>query len=128
MGVRLRMRGGVVVPAQASLPGRSFRFHVAGVWSGVLRELRTRESNSVHTYLSDPRQVLTLATAEYAVLAERARVDADDRYTVRLAAGEAVSVSRAVLRAPALRVPKEVLADRSVREFMVFPDDSIEPV
>ena len=102
-------------------------FHVPGVWAGVLRETRDYEASQVWTYLGDPRKVLTLDSAEYLVFAERARVDANDRYTVRLAAGEAVSVARAVLRASALRAPKDVLQDRSVKAFTVYPDDTIEP-
>jgi hypothetical protein len=102
-------------------------FHVAGVWRKALRELRNVESTSVYRYLDDPRLVLSLDPDEYLALLERARSDAGDRHTVRLAAGEPVSVSRAVLRCV---VPKDapVLEDRSLSRFTVHPDDSVAPV
>jgi hypothetical protein len=46
---------------------------------------------------------------------------------MNLASG-AVLVARAVLRASALRVPKDVLQDRAVKGFTVYPDDTVEPV
>jgi hypothetical protein len=102
--------------------------HVPGVWFGVIGEIRNRDSTSVHRYLGSPIEVLTLEVAAYSALAERARGDAERLYEGRLAARDPVVVSRALLRAPTLRVPKDVLLqDRSTKTFRVFPDDTIEP-
>jgi len=99
--------------------------HVLGVWSAVLRERRERASSAVWGYLEDPRGVLTLERAEYLVLAERARRDADAEYTKALAAGGPVTVRYALLRGHA---PKDLLrAFRAYEQFTVFADDIVEP-
>lgn len=124
MGVRLRRRGGVVVPAQANLPERSFRIHVPGVWSGVIREMRDRDSTAIWRYQEDPRLVLTLERDEYSALAERARSESEASYAERLASPGPVTVGFALLRGLA---PKELLRqERDTKWFTVFPDDSIE--
>jgi hypothetical protein len=74
-------------------------------------------------YLDDPREVLTLETDEHAVLAERARSEAEDSYAARLASPEPVTVSFALLRGLA---PKEFLRqERDTKWFTVSPDDTI---
>ncbi len=99
--------------------------HVPGAWSGVIREMRDRAADSGWQYLDDPRQLLTLSAAEYGVLAERARSDAEESYAQRLAAREPVTVGYVVLRGLA---PKEFLRqERYTKRFMVYPDDTIEP-
>ncbi|WP_204807784.1 hypothetical protein [Mycobacterium riyadhense] len=102
-----------------------YGIHVPGVWAAVLRAQRDYSAQQVWPYLADPRLVLKLTTAESVELGERARRDAEDRYVESVAAGEAVTVSYALLRGLA---PKEFLRqERGTKTFMVFPDDTIEP-
>jgi len=69
--------------------------------------------------------VLTLERDQHSVLPERARREANEGYSQRLAAREPVTASYAAL--PGC-MPKEVLGVyRGVKEFTVFPDDTVEP-
>jgi hypothetical protein len=87
--------------------------------------MRDRASTAVWRYLEDPRLVLTLERDEYLVLAEWARLDAEEVYAERLAAYGPVTVPYAAVRG---HVPKDLLrAYREVKQFTVSPDDTIEP-
>lgn len=118
--------------ARRKAGGRGARLCVPGIWSGVIRELRDRESVSFDGYLDDPRQVLTLDGAETARLVELARTDADRRYEQRSTDKKSVTVAKAVLRAPSLGVPErellQILRDRSLQCVSVHADDTIEAI
>lgn len=102
--------------------GDAAGYHVPGVWSGVLAAERTRRA-SVHRYLDDPREMLTLDADEYEQLQARVETDAHEWFQTATAAGKPVTVSRAVVRGVA---PKEFLQqERDTKSFTVYPDDTI---
>lgn len=98
-----------------------------GVWDAVLRYRRDRDSVSVVRFLDDPRLMLEEDFGtKHPGLRQRAVREAKATYAAALKAREPVEVTQGVVRAV---VEKDAaVLEAPAGRFVVYPDDTVEPV